>query len=181
MNEFFLNDYYRATGREWKAIKFLRLLEKPGLRYLYFLRKEQCAKYSLESWVFRRNRMRIQLKFGLEINSLQIQKGCVIEHPYNIAINKHVKIGVNFCVTKGVTIGKDFRGKRKGTPIIGNYVFVGANATLVGNIVIGNDVLIAPNSYVNIDIPDHSIVLGAPCKIIPCEKATEGFINNLKP
>ena len=53
-----------------------------------------------------------------------------------------------------------------------------------GNIIInqgstiGNNVLIAPLSYVNIDIPSNSIVMGNPAKIIPRENATEGYIEN---
>lgn len=44
------------------------------------------------------------------------------------------------------------------------------------NIKIGNDVLIAPNTFVNFDVPDHSIVIGNPAKIIHRENATEGHI-----
>lgn len=117
---------------------------------------------------------------GLEINSLNIMEGMVIEHPYNIAINRNVVIGMNFTISKGATIGKDFRGRRKGTPVIGNNVYIGANATVIGKITIGDDVLIAPNTFVNIDIPSHSIVIGSPCRIIRKNKATDGFILNLK-
>lgn len=48
----------------------------------------------------------------------------------------------------------------------------------MGKIVIGDDVLIAPNTYVNCDIPSHSIVFGNPCIIKHCENATDGYINN---
>lgn len=40
-------------------------------------------------------------------------------------------------------------GGRQGTPVIGNEVWIGINAAIVGNVTIGDDVLIAPNSYVN--------------------------------
>lgn len=75
-------------------------------------------------------------------------------------------------------IGQENRGKRKGTPIIGNEVWIGANAVIVGNVKIGNDVLIAPLSYVNFDVPDHSIVVGNLAKIISKEFATKDYINN---
>lgn len=64
-----------------------------------------------------------------------------------------------------------------GSPTLGNCVWIGVNATIVGNIRIGDDVLIAPNSYVNLDVPSHSVVLGNPCKIIHRDNATEGYIN----
>lgn len=86
-------------------------------------------------------------------------------------------IGARCNIHKGVTIGQENRGKRKGTPKIGDEVWIGVNATIVGNINIGNDVLIAPNSYVNCDVPSHSVVLGNPCIIKHVENATEGYIN----
>ena len=42
---------------------------------------------------------------------------------------------------------------------------IGANASIVGKITIGNDVLIAPNSFVDCDIPSNYIVYGNPCII----------------
>ena len=63
-----------------------------------------------------------------------------------------------------------------GTPTIGNRVWIGVNATVVGKITIGDDVMIAPNAFVNCDIPSHSIVIGNPCVIRYREKATEGYI-----
>jgi len=42
-----------------------------------------------------------------------------------------------------------------------------------------NDVLIAPNSYVNFDVPDHNIVIGNPARVIHRENATVGYCHNL--
>lgn len=53
------------------------------------------------------------------------------------------------------------------------------NSTIVGNIVVGDDVLIAPNTYINRDIPDHSIVFGNPCIIKHADKATNEYINHI--
>ena len=75
-------------------------------------------------------------------------------------------------------IGQENRGRRKGVPVIGNSVWIGVNSTIVGNITIGDDVLIAPNSYVNRDVPSHSVVFGNPCIIRHQENATEDYVNN---
>jgi serine O-acetyltransferase len=96
-----------------------------------------------------------------------------------IAINNETVIGKNVNITKGVTIGQTNRGNKAGTPTIGNCVWIGANATVVGHITIGDNVLIAPNAYVNENVPNNSIVIGNPCKIIYNEKATENYIINL--
>lgn len=108
----------------------------------------------------------------------KIGEGLYIGHPYCITINPKAVIGSNCNIHKGVTIGQENRGKRKGAPIIGNDVWIGVNSTIVGNINIGNDVLIAPNAYVNRDIPSHSIVFGNPCQIKATDYATKGYINN---
>lgn len=63
-----------------------------------------------------------------------------------------------------------------GVPTIGSYVWIGINTTIVGRIEIGHDVLIAPNTYVNRDIPSHSIVSGNPAIIRSSDNATEHYI-----
>lgn len=109
----------------------------------------------------------------------KIGEGLYIGHPYSITINVNAIIGKNCNIHKGVTIGQENRGIRKGSPIIGDCVWIGVNATIVGKIAIGDNVLIAPNSYVNCDVPSNSIVLGNPCKIKHCKNATEGYINRM--
>ena len=81
-------------------------------------------------------------------------------------IMKGTTIGKNCNIAQGVTIAQANRGKNEGVPVIGDEVWIGINATIVGNIHIGNDVLIAPLSYVNFDIPDNAVVMGNPAKII---------------
>lgn len=116
---------------------------------------------------------------GLEISALrQIGGGIYIGHAYNITINPKAQIGRNCNIHKGVVIGQTNRGKTQDVPIIGNEVWIGINAAIVGGITIGDDVLIAPNSFVNVDVPSHSVVFGNPCIIKHRDWATEGYINN---
>ncbi|MEO5991437.1 MAG: serine acetyltransferase, partial [Ferruginibacter sp.] len=60
-----------------------------------------------------------------------------------------------------------------------DYVWIGTGAVVVGKIKIGNNVLIAPLTYVNFDVPNNSIVIGNPARIISKEDATAGYINNV--
>lgn len=108
----------------------------------------------------------------------KIGKGLYIGHPYCIVLNPRTVIGDNCNLHKGVTIGRESRGPREGVPVIGNNVWIGINSTLVGNIKIGDDVMIAPNSFVNCDVPPHSVVVGNPCTIHPRANATEAYILN---
>ena len=86
-----------------------------------------------------------------------------------------VVLGNNVNLHKGRTIGKTNRGN-SGAPRVGNNVYIGINATVVGNIRIGDDVLIAPNSYINTDVPDHSVVIGNLAVIHHRDDATGSYV-----
>ena len=152
----------------------------PFLRkFYYFFRKSACTKNPILRLYYRWRFKLLKEKRGLEIYyGTDIGPGLYLGHVYNITINAACVIGKNCNIHKGVTIGQENRGRRKGTPVIGDCVWIGVNATVVGKIHIGNDVLIAPNSYVNCDVPDHSIVFGNPCVIKHRDNATEDYINN---
>ena len=83
-------------------------------------------------------------------------------------INPEAVIGRNFNISQGTLIG-NAQGKRGGVPVIGDNVCVNANAVIIGGCRIGNNVLIAPGAFVNFDVPDNSIVIGNPGRIIQQE------------
>lgn len=115
-------------------------------------------------------------KYGLELFTQNIGKYLYLGHAYGITVNKNAVLGNCISLHKGCTIGQENRGKRKGYPVLGNCVWIGINATVVGKISIGDDVLIAPNAYVNCDVPSHSVVIGNPCKIIRKKHATHTYL-----
>ena len=84
-----------------------------------------------------------------------------IQHGFATVIYAE-KIGHHFFVNQQVTIGYGGSGK----PTIGNYVQVRAGAKVIGNITIGDDVIIGANAVVTKDIPAHSVVVGIPAHII---------------
>ena len=146
---------------------------------LYLLRRSQTARLRLLVFIYKTLFRIHSLRRGLEISyTTKIGRGLYLGHAYNITINPDAQIGNNCNIHKGVVIGQTNRGKRKGVPIVGNRVWIGINAAIVGNITIGDDVLIAPNSFVNVDVPSHSVVYGNPCIIKHRDNATEGYINN---
>ncbi len=144
----------------------------------YFRKCQETHFAPLAAW-YRWRFARYKRKNLIELYyKTDIGEGLYFGHPYNITVNANAVIGKNCNIHKGVTIGQENRGARKGTPTIGNRVWIGVNATVVGKITIGDDVMIAPNSFVNCDVPSHSIVVGNPCVITPRENATEGYINH---
>lgn len=170
----FIQDYYRCTGgNTYKLTKYFGMPHVCKL--LYWYRKVQEKPNLLNRFIYDR----IKATHGNEIpRQTTIGPGLYLGHLGPRYINANVIIGKNCNINQNVTIGQENRGARKGTPIIGDNVWIGANSVVVGKIKIGNDVLIAPNSFVNFDVPDHSIVVGNPAKIVHKENATEGYINN---
>ena len=165
MKEIIKKDIVRYNNSKMpKFHKYFRLLQ---CRNNEFIR----LYYKVKFHYYKKKRL-IELS-----EQTKIGEGLYFGHPYCITINPEVTIGKNCNIHKGVTIGQENRGKRKGVPTIGDKVWIGVNATIVGKITIGNDVLIAPNSFVNCDVPSHSVVMGNPCIIKNKDNATEGYIN----
>ena len=178
MSKQFHLDYYRMTGIEYKfGLKSIaQFLLSHQIRYVYWWRKCNQKRNLFYRFIL----YRYSRKYGLEISpDAEIGDGLYLGHPYNITVGSGAKIGNNVNLHKGCTIGRENRGKREGSPTIGNCVSVGINATVVGNIRIGDDVMIAPGSFVNFDVPDHSIVIGNPGVIHHKEMATAGYVGFL--
>jgi serine O-acetyltransferase len=178
MNRVISADLYRYDGLTGTK-GFLLGLRYPGFRYMYLLRKaSKCSKFSFKGLIYQLLIRRLSYKFGFQIPaSTQIGEGFYIGHFGTIVINHNSKIGSNCNITHGVTIGQANRGKLKGYPTIGNKVWIGTGSVIVGNIHIGSNVLIAPNSFVNFNVPDDSLVIGNPGKIVKKDNPTEQYIN----
>lgn len=78
-------------------------------------------------------------------------------------------IGHHFFVNQQVTVGFG----ENGNPTIGNHVSVRAGAKVIGNIIIGDDVIIGANAVVAKDVPSHSVVVGVPGRIIKTRKSMD--------
>jgi len=90
-------------------------------------------------------------------------KNLHIIHPISIVIHPKTIIGDNVGIMHEVTIGS--RGTYA-APVIGNNVFIGVGAKILGEITIGDNVDIGANSVVLTDVPPNSLVVGIPGRII---------------
>lgn len=89
-------------------------------------------------------------------------KGFVILHSVGVVINTRIKGGENIYLESGVVIGET----KRGCPVLGNNIFIGSGAKIVGDITIGNNVTIGANAVVNKSFPDNVVIGGVPAKII---------------
>jgi serine O-acetyltransferase len=92
----------------------------------------------------------------------EIGPGLVIVHSFGIVINSNVKAGKNLVIEHGVTIGAE----KNRSPILGDNVFIGAGAKIIGGIKIGSDVKIGANAVVTKDLPDGATAVGVPARIV---------------
>ena len=106
-------------------------------------------------------------KLGADIHpAAQIGDYFFIDHATGIVIGETAIIGDHVMIYQGVTLGGVSTSKGKRHPTLGNHVVIGANASVLGNINIGNRVRIGAGSVVVKDVPDDSTVVGVPGKIV---------------
>ena len=124
-----------------------------------------------------------------------IQKGILCDPGDNInnyiQANNGIIFGNNIELAPGVSIissnhkATNLSKHEEGKPIIiGNHVWIGANATVLPGVKIGNNVTIGANSVVTKNIPSNSIAVGNPCEVIkqkdPYEEDFSKIIFNKK-
>lgn len=98
--------------------------------------------------------------------STSIGGGLKFAHYGGIVLAGSVVIGDNCTLHQNVTIGNGFSSNNSGHPIIGDNVIIFPGAVIVGNVRVGNHVLVTANSVVTKDVPDNCIVGGIPAKVI---------------
>jgi serine O-acetyltransferase len=94
-----------------------------------------------------------------------IGEGLYIGHIGGVHISQFAVIGKNCDISHGVTIGVSAMG-RPGAPEIGDEVYIGPGATLIGKIKIGNGVKVAANTLVLDNVPDGATVIGVPGRVM---------------
>jgi len=94
----------------------------------------------------------------------------VLIHSYGVVINSAVRGGRDLRIEHLVTIGAE-RGQ---SPSLGDHVFIGAGAKLIGPVRIGSHSRIGANAVVTRDVPDHCTAIGIPARILPPKTAAGG-------
>jgi serine O-acetyltransferase len=180
MRRYSKSDLFRYTGNTSFKSFLKTFFKEPGYRYIFYYRLVSAyRKIPVIGLIARFFLRRCSHKYGIQIPyETNIGEGFYIGHFGTIIINKMAVIGKNCNLAPGVTIGQANRGARQGYPTLGDSVWIGVNAVIVGKVLIGNNVLIAPGAYVNFDVPDHSIVMGNPAVIKAKENATIGYVEN---
>ena len=93
-----------------------------------------------------------------------------IIHAATIFIHPRVVIGDNFGVMHNVTLGTNMSSD---VPVVGNDVFIGCGASVLGKVHVGDGARIAANSLVINDVPAGSFAVGVPAKCIKIRSVKE--------
>ena len=116
-----------------------------------------------------------QVVTGIQLSSeAEIGKGFYIGHHGCIVVGG-CRMGENCSLHQDVTIGAAGRGEKRGTPIIGDRVYIASGARIIGPVVVGNDVAIGANAVVTKSLPDRAVAVGVPAKVISL-KGSSDFI-----
>ena len=108
----------------------------------------------------------IQVLFGISISTdCEIGPGFYIGHFGGIHL--HCTLGAHCSIGQGVTIGARGAGRSSVDPVVGDRVYVGAGAMVIGNIHVGDDAIIGANTTVVTDVPAGCRVVSAPARILP--------------
>jgi len=110
-------------------------------------------------------------KFGVDINpAAYIGSGVMLDHATGFVMGETAVIGNDCSILQGVTLGGTGKAEEDRHPKIGNRVLIGAGASVLGNIKIGDGAKIAAGSVVLKDVENNCTVAGVPAKGVggPC-------------
>jgi len=176
------SDLYRISGHVSATSFVWHLLRGESFNYNFWMRtcsyakSNKILKFSVYPFALIMLR-HLRYKLGISISrETRIGSGFYIGHFGGIIVNGGCEIGKNCNISQEVTLGQANRGKNKGYPILGDNVYIGPGAKIIGAVRIGNNVAIGSNCVVTKDIPDNSVVVGIPGKVIS-QEGSKGYIN----
>ncbi|MEX2172918.1 MAG: hypothetical protein WD872_01065 [Pirellulaceae bacterium] len=150
---------YGNTG--WKAV--LKTLLTDGTAAMFWYRLMQAAGHwrlaPLEMVFGKLNAVCCNCIIG---RGAEFGPGFVLIHSTGVVINGQVRGGEHVYLEHQVTIGAE----RQQSPLLGDRVFIGAGAKIVGSVTIGSDARIGANAVVVDDIPAGATAVGIPAKVV---------------
>lgn len=150
-----------------KIYKFLTYFISPADRrvkfyvsIMVFLKNNK--RYKIAELVSRR----LHNKFGVCISAnAKFDNSMTIHHPIGVVIGNGCVIGRNVTIFQNVTIGRADKSINS-YPKIGDNSTLYAGSVVIGGVSVGENCIIGANAVVTKDVPDNSIAVGIPAKII---------------
>jgi serine O-acetyltransferase len=167
-------DAFRVTGKMLSVRSILALaVASRTFRPILTLRFCQWSrgKFPLLKLAARLLHRLAQGKVAIDLPSgLRAGPGLLLVHGWGIVVNKDAHIGSNVTLFNGVVIGRKDTispsGRETQYPFIGDDVWIGPHAIVIGGIRIGDGAIVGAGSVVTKDVPAHCIVAGNPARIL---------------
>ena len=175
-------DLYRKTGASGFKVFVKALATDMGFKHAFWLRTASfcrtrpALRRTLYPFV-RAVYYHYQHKHGVWIPpATKIGPGLFLEHLGGIVVNGRAVIGKNCNLGHGVTVGQSNRGARQGTPHLGDNVFIGPGAKIIGGVKVGDNAAIGVNCVVVKDVPEHAVVVAGAGQVISYG-GSSGYVN----
>lgn len=112
----------------------------------------------------------LELTLGIDISSnCAIGPGLYIGHFGGVFV--HCDAGRNLSLGQDVTLGYKGAGRSTGWPSVGNDVYLGTGAKIIGKVVIGDGAIVGANTVVTKDVPAYTRVVGAAVRMTPLDRS----------
>lgn len=167
---FISRDFQKINGKITFK-KFMRsLLTEPGFKFTFWLRNTRYwylkGKWAAIPFLFCRFRLKhYSYKYEFDISyRTPIGPGLSVAHIGYVVVAVE-SIGSNCFLRPGVVLGKNLVGEGR-TPRVGDNVHFGVGSKIIGDITIGNNVVIGANAVVTHDVESNCVVAGVPARML---------------
>ncbi len=146
-----------------------------AMAFLFFKGFHALESYRIAHWLWTNGRQalalflqnRISCEFAVDIHpAARIGCGILLDHATGVVIGETAVIGDDVSIMQGVTLGGTGKASGDRHPKVGSGVLIGAGASVLGNIRIGDGAKVSAGSVVLTDVPEHTTVAGVPARIV---------------
>lgn len=176
-----LSDLYRYDGARGVQRFLHHFMFEPGFRYSVLLRACRYFRtvFFLRWGVYHLTKFwfsRLSLVLGVYMDPVtEIGPGLYIGHACGIIVNKRCRLGANCSISAHVTLGRKSREPNEGCPSLGDRVYLGPGAVIIGAIHVGDDAAVGANAVVTKDVPAHGVATGIPARVIS-DRGSDGYV-----
>lgn len=176
------SDLFRYAGNTGPRAWLVHGLFTPGFKYTSWMRL--CGLLRSRP-VLRRVAfppaklvlLHYRYKYGIAIPEYtRVGAGLYIARFGGVMVNGDAVIGRNCNISHGVTLGQINRGGHLGSPVLGDRVYLGAGAKVLGAVRLGDDVAVGANAVVTKDAPAGSVLVGVPARVV-ATTGSAGYVN----